>query len=197
VVLDAVGLGPGAAVLHDRTAQALGVLAGGVALLAGAVFALRRRLSRQRAAAVLTVLLLAVLYPHRGILGDPASAVLEFSASMVILFGLTWRILTDAQFTRTGSRHFPQPTRVLLFLANSLFACTSVAYLALARGTGTNLDTSDWAAMGADQLGDALFLVALAAGIWLALRGSAPTLVVGPTPASDPAPQPAGDRVVP
>ena len=44
--------------------------------------------------------------------------MLVFSAPMVILFGLTWRILTDAQFTRTGSRHFPQPTRVLLFLAS-------------------------------------------------------------------------------
>ncbi|MDQ7991847.1 MAG: hypothetical protein AAGC63_02630, partial [Propionicimonas sp.] len=175
VVLDAVGLLPSATFLHDRTPQALGVLAGVAALGAGLVLAVRRRLTRRRAAAVLTVLLLAVLYPHRGVLGDPASAVLVFSAPMVILFGLTWRILTDAEFTRSGSRRFPQSTRVLLFLANSLFACTSVAFLALARGTGTDLDTSNWATLGSDQLGDALFLVALLAGAWLALRGPVPS----------------------
>ncbi len=171
VLLDAVGLLPWAGFLHDRTPQAVGVLAGAVALGAAVVLALRRSLTRRRAVGVLTVLLLAVLYPHRGILADPASAVLVFSAPMVILFGLTWRILTDAQFTRQGSRHFPQSTRVLLFLANSLFAVTNIAFVALARATGTQIDTGIWADLGADQLGDPLFVVSLVAGAWLVLAG--------------------------
>ena len=169
VGLDAFGLLASAGFLHDRTPQAIGVLAGLAALTAGLVMALRRTLTRRRAVGVLTVLLLAVLYPHRGVLADPASAVLVFSAPMVILFGLTWRALTDAQFTRTGSRHFPQPTRVLLFLANSLFAVTNVAFVALARATGTQFDTASWAELGADQLGDPLFVVSIVAATWLVL----------------------------
>lgn len=172
VLLDAVGLLPPASFLHDRTPQAVGVLAGAVALVAGVVLALRRSLTRRRAVGVLAVLLLAVLYPHRGVLADPASAVLVFSAPMVILFGLTWRLLTDAQFTREGSRHFPQSTRVLLFLANSLFAVTNIAFVALARATGTQIDTGIWADLGSDQLGDPLFLISVVAGAWLVVSGS-------------------------
>ena len=169
VGLDVVGLLPSASFLHDRTPQAIGVLAGVVALVTALVLAARGSLTRPRAAGALAVLLLAVLYPHRGVLADPASAVLVFSAPMVILFGLTWRILTDAQFTRAGSRHFPQPTRVLLFLANSLFAVTNVAFVALTRGTGTQFDTAIWADLGADQLGDPLFVISILAATWLVL----------------------------
>ena len=167
VLLDAAGLLPVGDFLLDRTPAGYALIAGIAALGFAGWTAARRRLTRKRAAGVLTVLLLAVLYPHRDVLSDPASAVLVFSAPAVILFGLSWRILTDAGFTRTGSRHFPQPTRVLLFLANSLFAVTSIAFLALARGTGTSVDTTVWASTGDSLLGDPLFVVALVAGTWL------------------------------
>lgn len=167
MLLDAAGLLPGGDFLLDRTPAGYALVAG-VGALGFAGWALaRRQLTRERAAGVLTVLLLAVLYPHRDVLSDPASAVLVFSAPLVILFGLTWRILTDAGFTRTESGLFPQPTRVLLFLANSLFAVTSVAFLALTRGTGTSVDTTPWAGVGDSLLGDPLFVVALVAGTWL------------------------------
>lgn len=185
VLLDAAGLLPSASFLHDRTPQGVGVLAGVVVLGAGLVQAARGTLTRRRAAGVLAVLLLAVLYPHRGVLADPASAVLVFSAPMVIVFGLTWRVLTDAQFTRTGSRHFPQSTRVLLFLANSLFAVTNVAVVALARATGTQLDTAIWAQLGADQLGDPLFVISVLAGAWLVLAGPQYTREPSATSAPD------------
>lgn len=167
VLLDAAGLLPGGDFLLDRTPAGYALVAGVGALGFGVWTAARRQLTRERAAGVLTVLLLAVLYPHRDLLSDPAGAVLVFSAPLVILFGLTWRILTDAGFTRTGSRHFPQPTRVLLFLANSLFAVTSIAFLALTRGTGTTVDTTIWTSTADSLLGDPLFVVALVAGTWL------------------------------
>ena len=174
VLLDAAGLLPGGDFLLDRTPAGYALVAGAVALGFGVWAAARRRLTRERATGVLTVALLAVLYPHRDLLSDPASAVLVFSAPLVILFGLTWRIRTDAGFTRTGSRHFPQSTRVLLFLANSLFAVTSIAFLALTRGTGTPIDPTSWASMADSLLGDPLFVVALVAGTWLAAgRGGA------------------------
>lgn len=167
VLLDAAGLLPVGDFLLDRTPEGYALVAGVAAVGFAGWAAARRRLTRERTVGVLTVLLLAVLYPHRDVLSDPGSAVLVFSAPLVILFGLTWRILTDAGFTREGSRHFPQPTRVLLFLANSLFAVTSVAFLALARGTGTSVDTTPWAFVGDSLLGDPLFVVALVAGTWL------------------------------
>lgn len=169
VLLDAGGLLPGGDFLLDRTPAGYGLIAGVVALLAAVWLAARRRLSRERATIVVTVLLLAILYPHRDLLSDPASAVLVFSGPLVILFGLTWRLVTDAEFTRTGSRRFPQSTRVLLFLANSLFAVTTIAFLALTRGTGTPVDTTPWAMTSDSLLGDSLFVVALVAGTWLAL----------------------------
>lgn len=172
VLVDASGLLPGGDFLLDRTSTGYGVIAGVAALLVAGWLALRRRLTPERAAGVLTVLLLAVLYPHREVLSDPGSALLVFSGPLVVLFGLTWRILTDAEFTHTSSRLFPQSTRVLLFLANSLFAVTTIAFLALTRGTGTYVDGTPWARTSDGILGDSLFVIALVAGVWLVVRPS-------------------------
>ena len=179
VLMDAAGLLPGGDFLLDRTSTGYGVIAGVAALAIGGWLAIRRRLTRERAAALVTVLLLAVLYPHREVLSDPGSALLVFSGPLVILFGLTWRILTDAEFTRADSRQLPQSTRVLLFLANSLFAVTSIAFLALSRGTGTPLDSSIWAQTSEDLLGDPLFVIALVAGTWLLARPKRTDATVG------------------
>lgn len=180
VLGDLAGLLPGGSIMLDRTALGYGIVAGGIALLAGVIWAIRGQLTRERATGILTVLLLATLYPHRQVLQDPASAVLVFSAPLVILFGLTWRILTDAEFTQAGSPKFPQPTRVLLFLANSLFAVTSIAFLALSRGTGTDVDTTMWAELGDTMLGDPLYVIALVAGTWLVIARAGRSEVSSP-----------------
>ncbi|MEA4945884.1 MAG: hypothetical protein VB080_15795 [Propionicimonas sp.] len=173
VAVDALGLLPGLGFLHERTTEAMGLLAAAIALVAGVVLAVRHRLDRARAGAIVTVVLLAVLYPHRNLLADPAGTALVFSAQLVVLFGLTWRLLTDADYLQRGSRHFPQPTRVLLFMANSLFAATSLAFVALARAMGTGTDsTSIWSDAGDWTLGEALFTIGLVAAVWLAVRPS-------------------------
>lgn len=62
------------------------------------------------------------------------------------------------------------PTRVLLFLANALFATTGVAFVALSRGLGTNADPTVWAELGDATLGDPLYVAGLVAGLWLVLQ---------------------------
>ncbi|PKQ22436.1 MAG: hypothetical protein CVT65_13300 [Actinobacteria bacterium HGW-Actinobacteria-5] len=170
VLLDAVGLVPGLQFLHDRSTAAMGLLASVVALVAAAVSAVRRRFGRDRAAGVLTVLLLAVLYPHRDLISDPLSTVLVSTGAVVLVFGLAWRVFTEAEVTNEGSPRYPRSTRVLLFLANALFATTGVAFVALSRGLGTNADPTVWAELGDATLGDPLYLAGLVAGLWLVLQ---------------------------
>lgn len=170
MMVDALGLVPGLAFLHERTTQAMGLTAAAVALLAGLVLAARGALDRGRARGIVAVVLLAVLYPHRNLLADPASAALVFSAQLVVLFGLTWRLFTDAGFLQKDSRLFPQPTRVLLFLANSLFAATSLAFVALARALATGADSTIWSDTGDWTLGEPLFTAGLITATWLVLR---------------------------
>ncbi len=69
-----------------------------------------------------------------------------------------------------GSRRYPRSTRVLLFLANALFATTGVAFVALSRGLGTNADPTVWAELGDATLGDPLYVAGLVAGLWLVLQ---------------------------
>jgi hypothetical protein len=161
---------PGLAVLLDRTPTAIGVLAAAIALIAAVVLATRRRLDRPRAVGVLTVVLLAVLYPHRDLIENPAGVLLALTPAVLLIFGLAWRVFTEAEFTYTGSRTYPQSTRVLLFLANTLFATTGVAYVALGRAAGTDLDPSGWSVLGDTVLGEPLYVAGLATGLWLLLR---------------------------
>ncbi len=169
---DAVGVAPALTFLQDRTTTALGLLAAVVALVAAAVLAATRRLDRGRATGVMTVLLLAVLYPHRNALENPAGVLLALTPSLLLIFGLAWRVFTEAQVTYVSSPKYPQSTRVLLFLANTLLATTGVAYVALARATGTDVDPSQWGELGDTVLGDPLYVAGLVTGLWLLLRPS-------------------------
>ncbi|MCC6497603.1 MAG: hypothetical protein IT193_15230 [Propionibacteriaceae bacterium] len=169
-ILRVVALLPGFEGLRDATPEAMGLIASVVVLLIGILLAIQGRLTRHRAESMLTVLLLVVLYPHRNFLGDPTSTLLAFSAPLMLLFASTWRVLTGADFTRKGSPGFPQPTRVLLYLANSLVTTTLLAFIILARASGTGLDTSlVWGVVGDDWLGEPLFVMGLVAGLWLGL----------------------------
>jgi lysylphosphatidylglycerol synthetase-like protein (DUF2156 family) len=170
VLADAVGMHPSLSLLLDRTTTALGLLAAGIALLVAAVLAVRRRLNRSRAVGVMTVVLLAVLYPLRNVLESPLSVALALTPSVLLVFGLTWRVATEAQFTSASSRKYPQSTRVLLYLANTLLATTGVAFVALSRSTGTDVDPSRWGVLGDTVLGDPLYVAGLVTGLWLLLR---------------------------
>jgi len=169
-ILDALGLVPSLAFLHERNITMTGLIAVAAALAIGCFLQARRRLDMANAGWLLAVVLLAVVYPFRNVLDDPAGTALFFSTELLVLFGLTWRVLSDAEFMRGDSRHLPRATRVVLFMANSLFAATSVAYIALSRGAGTAADNSAWADAGDWMLGEPMFTAGLAAALWLAVR---------------------------
>jgi len=170
---DSLGALPGFGFLLDRTTTAFGLLAAVIALTAAAVLALQRRFDRLRAIGVMTVVLLAVLYPHRNLIEDPTSALAVLSPAVLLVFGLAWRAATEAEFTYLSTPKYPQSTRVMLYLANTLFATTGVAFLALARAAGTTADPAPYGELGDTMLGDPLFVTGLVTGLWFLLHPAA------------------------
>lgn len=162
--LRAVSLSTGASIVE------MGWIAVIIALVAGAVHLVRGRFDRGRATGVLTVLMLNLLYPYRDALSDPITTVLAVAPIAMVVFGLLWRVITEAQVTYGSSKRYPQQTRILLFMANTLLATTGVAFVALARSQGTQVDSTPWAAAGDTTLGAPLFVAGLVAALWLMLR---------------------------
>jgi len=170
MILEALGLVPALSFLLDWTTGTAGLIGAGVAVLTGVVLAIRRKLGFRQASWLLVVVLLAAVYPFRNILADPMSAALGFSVQLLLIFALTWQLITGEDFMLGDSPTFPHPTRVLLFMANSVFAVTTVAFVSLARAQGTDADSNIWAIAGGWMLGDPLFMLTMVTGIWLALR---------------------------
>ncbi len=171
-------IGPltGLAALGAQTPEALAALSTVLALVALVGFLVARRLTRRRAIGLATVLVLGAIYPHRNALDDPLSTLIGFSGLATLLFGLGWQLLTNADYTNDDSVAFPRSTRVLLYLANGLFALTGAAFLALSREPGA-VDATDWTDLGDDMLGLPLFVASLVTALWFAL---------GPQPYEDP-----------
>ncbi len=166
----AIGQLRAAASLPSGSLTEMGWIASLVALTVGAVHVARGRFDRGRATGVLTVLMLNLLYPYRDALSDPITTALTVAPVAMVVFGLLWRVITEAQVTYGASKRYPQATRIFLFMANTLLATTGVAYVALSRGRGTDADSSDFAAIGDQLLGAPLFTAGLVAALWLLLR---------------------------
>ena len=158
--------------LNDTVAQLAAILLL-VVLVSALGLAIAGRLDAQGAAALGCAALLCLVYPHRAILDDPISALLGFSGLGAVLFGLIWRLLTEADITREGTPKWPVPARVLLYCASALLAVSSTAYVALTRSSGTALDIAVFSEAGDALLGTPLFLTAVLGclGIALARRG--------------------------
>ena len=83
--------------------------------------------------------------------------MLGFSGAALVLFGLTWDLLTGSGSWANGdSRRFPRPTRVLLMLTNSVLTMTVLAYAALIRDGSTTIYLDPYAEIGNLILGTAL-----------------------------------------
>lgn len=179
VLMDlANGLSGGTAPL-SWGAQPISWLFAAAAVVSLGWLAARRKLSRVRVGALAVVLVLASLYPHRAILDEPTSALLGYSGVAAVLFGLIWRLLTDGEFTQKASKALPMATRVLLFCANSLFAVIALAYVALTRATGTQIDIQPIGDLGDSLLGTPLLAAAMLTAMVVALR---------PDPRAEPVP---------
>lgn len=131
----------------------------------------RRRLTAVRGVALATVLVLGGVLRYRDVFDEPLTAAFTLvGVSAAILVGLLWRVLTDAGYSRGDSRRFPRPSRVLVALASTSYAATSIAVGALAGGTWAN-DFAQLEFIGDRLLGYGLACAAFFAGLSLAARG--------------------------
>lgn len=150
-----------ALVLGDATAapidaDVLNLVATAVVLVALVVTLVRRRLTPQRAVAFAGILILSALFSGRDFVSDPLGFLLGFSGAALVLFGLTWDLLTGSSWGNGDSRRFPRPTRVLLVLTNSLLTMTVLAYAALIRDGSTTIYLDPYAEIGNLVFGTAL-----------------------------------------
>ena len=126
---------------------------------------LRRRLTRQRALAFAGILILSALFSSRDFISDPLGFLLGFSGAALVLFGLTWDLLTGSGWGNGDSRRFPRPTRVLLVLTNSVLTMTVLAYAALVRDGSTTIYLDPYAEFGDLIFGTALLAAAVIGGL--------------------------------
>jgi hypothetical protein len=137
-------------------ADVLNLLATALLLVLIAGFLLRRTLTPQRALTLSSALVLSALLGSHDFISDPAGALLGFSGAALVLFGLTWGLLTDSDFANRGSRRFPLPSRVLLVLANVILAIGVLAYTSLTRDQSVTVNLDAFATLGDEVLGTAL-----------------------------------------
>jgi hypothetical protein len=155
-------------VLRDTTAaridpDVLNMVASTAVLSALVVTVVRRRLTSQRALAFAGILILSTLFSSRDFISDPVGFLLGFSGAALVLFGLTWDLLTGSGWGNGDSRRFPRPTRVLLVLTNYVLTMTVLAYAALVRDGSTTIYLEPYAEMGNVILGTALLAAAVIA----------------------------------
>ncbi len=155
-------------VLGDATAapidaDVLNTVATAAVLVAIVVTAARRRLTGQRAIAFAGILILSALFSGRDFVSDPLGVLLGFSGAALVLFGLTWDLLTGSQWGNGESRRFPRPTRVLLVLTNSVLTMTVLAYAALVRDGSTTIYLDPYAEFGNLIFGTGLLAAAVIA----------------------------------
>jgi hypothetical protein len=139
---------------------------GCLALLAA--YAIRRTLTTRRLTGIAVALLLAAFFDQRDFVSDPLGAVLGFTGVAFVLFGFVWSFLTGGESANETSKRYPRPARVLLFLANSVFGVTVLAFTALARDPNASINLGGFAEIGDQLFGTGLLvgaLVAVLAGV--------------------------------
>jgi hypothetical protein len=132
-------------------------------LVAVGVALVRRRLDGERATAYATALLISALFSARDFVTDPLGTVIGVSGVALVLFGVSWDLLTGSEWANRGSRRFPVPTRVLLLLANAVLVVAILAVTALGRDPNPGFALDPYASLGDFVLGTALLASAYAA----------------------------------
>ncbi len=144
-----------------------------VVLVAAAASGLRRVLTRQRALGYAGILILSALFSYRDFISDPLGSLLGFSGAALVLFGLTWDLLTGAGWGNGESRRFGRPTRVLLVLTNAVLTMMVLAFAALIRDGSQTIYLDRYAELGDFVFGTALLAAAVIAVHAAAARDSA------------------------
>jgi hypothetical protein len=121
----------------------------------------RRTFTMARLSAIAVALLSAALFANPQWLTDPLGAVLPSATTAAILVGFTWALLSGYPIANRDSAGFPRASRVLLVLANTLFATAVVAYTALSRDPSGGFDLGLYAELGNVTFGVPLIASAL------------------------------------
>ncbi|AXE38791.1 hypothetical protein [Acidipropionibacterium virtanenii] len=126
---------------------------------------------RGRWAIVTMVAVEALIFPQRESVAQPLEAIAQGSAVAVLLAGLVWRVLTEAEYTHRDSPRFPAPARALFFVSQALLAAVFVLQsVVLPDAMAGVLDLNMWASVVDSvvgqgvQIGVAMGLLAL--GRW-------------------------------
>jgi len=155
-------------VFGDRTAapinqDGVNLVTSALIIVAVVVSLARRQLTQRRALGFAGVLILCSLFSYRDFISDPLGSLLGFSGVALVLFGLTWDLLTDSGWGNRESRRFPRPTRVMLVLTNYVLTMTVLAYAALIRDGSTTIYLEPFAELGNLIFGTALLAAAVVA----------------------------------
>ncbi|MDN5725840.1 MAG: hypothetical protein L0G99_07920, partial [Propionibacteriales bacterium] len=157
----------------DVDATVDGFRTGGYVLAVGLLVTLlvRRRLTTERGLALALSLVLTAVFDYRYWIYEPITAVFTVAGvGATLMVGLIWRLLTDNGFARGDSARFPQASRVLLAMANSLFAVTAIAIVALFGGNWI-LDVEVFENNGDHMIGNGLWAAVTIASLSLAWQG--------------------------
>ncbi len=158
------------ATVASLSADAVNLIATAVVLVATGVATVRRRLTSRRAWAYAGVLTLSALFSYRNFISDPVGALLGFSGAALVLFGLTWDLLTGSQWGNGESARFSRSTRVLLVLTNSVLTMMVLAFAALIRDGSRTIYLNLYAELGDLIFGTALVAAAVIAVLDIAAR---------------------------
>jgi hypothetical protein len=133
----------------------------GVLAAAGAavVWTIRRTFTTDRQSVVLLAVLVSSLLGQRDFISSPLTFLIGTSGIALVLFGLVWNFLTDADAASGDSPGFPGESRLLLFLSQTLFGLTVLAWVALSRDPASGLELNAGSALGDSLLGVALLIL--------------------------------------
>lgn len=132
----------------------------------GLYWLVRARLTPDRGARLLLVLVMAALLRQTDFIENPFSPLFSFAGVGFIAFGLIWDALTIGGWANRGSPALPRLSRIFLYLGYVLFTVTLVNWMLTAHNLSyVETFTGDAAISGLNMVGKpllyALFLVIL------------------------------------
>lgn len=150
------------------TTDAVVDVAAAAALAAFGFLLVRRRLTSTRAAVLATIVTVPWAFRFADVIDSPFTTLLGLSGVGVTLFGLVWAFTTGAADANGDSPRYPRQTRVLLFLAQSVFGLLALVYAGVARvgSDGSASSPADTTELGAQVVGVPLLLAVLVVMVW-------------------------------
>lgn len=130
----------------------------------------RARFTTTAAVACCASLAICLLYPLRGGLADPVTAVVGTGVASVLLLSSIWQLLTEGAVTRGHSAAVPRVGRLLFFLGYQLLWVLSAACLVITRDPRF-ADLAVGIEIGDQLLGTTLLLSACAGLLTVAASG--------------------------